>query len=77
MNDFSLGALLLDPEGYERRRMAQAKLHDAAPDMVAALQAVSNQARPRALVAGGKCAEYIIDRAVMEQLRSALAKAGL
>ena len=56
---------------------ADAKLIAAAPDMVEALRAISNQARPRPSVPGGPCREYIIDRKEMEFLRAVLAKAGL
>lgn len=37
--DYSAAALLRDPEDYERRQRAQARLHDAAQDMADAIRA--------------------------------------
>ena len=54
---------------------ANARLIAAAPDLLAALQAIYGKAMPKADYAGGKATHYLVPKALVDAARAAIAKA--
>jgi len=60
----------------EREKLrADKRLRDAAPDLLAALQAIVNKAHPRADYLNGEATHYIGPKNLVDAARAAIAKA--